>query len=133
MVTVRAVLTTVVGLGLGMCACTPVEPAGRAVAKASVEPAEPETTPSPRGKVITTLQTRDHEVTVYATELGPRFTVAAAGGTVLAERLTADEFQGSFPGLHDRYRSAFAEDGATLDASLTLPSQSAEAQAPRRW
>ena len=103
-------------------ACTPVEPAGR-VAAASVEPAEPESTPSPvaHGKVVTTLQTRDHEITVYATEQGPRFTVAAAGGVVLAERLSVDEFEGSFPGLHQRYRSAFAEDGAVIDASLTLP------------
>ena len=111
-----AILAILVG------ACTPVEPAGR-VATASVKPAEVESTPSavPHGKVVTTLQTRDHEVTVYATDEGPRFTVAAAGGVVLAERLSVDEFEGSFPGLHQRYRSAFAEDGAVIDASLTLP------------
>lgn len=110
-----AILAVLVG------ACTPVEPAGR-VATASVEPAEPEATPPVgHGKVVTTLQTRDHEITVYATEHGPRFTVAAAGGVVLAERLSVDEFEGSFPGLHQRYRSAFAEDGAVIDASLTLP------------
>lgn len=110
-----AVLAVLVG------ACTPVEPAGR-VTTASVEPAA-EATPLPvaHGKVVTTLQTRDHEITVYATEQGPRFTVAAAGGVVLAERLSVDEFEGSFPGLHQRYRSAFAEDGALIDASLTLP------------
>lgn len=113
-----AILAVLVG------ACTPVEPAGR-VATASVEPdggqGKPEATPSvaAHGKVVTTLQTRDHEITVYATEHGPRFTVAAAGGVVLAERLSVDEFEGSFPGLHQRYRSAFAEDGAVIDASLT--------------
>lgn len=108
-------------------ACTPVEPGGDPSATPQVEPDAPGQVASDDGviddgaKVITTLQTRDHEVTVYATASGPRFTVAAAGGTVLAERLSAQDFQGSFPGLHDRFRSAFAEDGAQLDASATLP------------
>lgn len=104
-------------------ACTPVDPVNARSTQASVEPAEAQVAPAPTpsGQVITTLQTRDHEVTVYVTHSGPRFTVAAAGGVVLAEQLTVDEFRGSFPSLHERYDSAFAEDGVGLDASLTLP------------
>lgn len=102
--------------------CTPVDSHSGSgpAAKPSVAPEQKVSARGPLGKVITTLQTRDHEVTVYATSNGPRFTIAAAGGVVLAEQLTNYEFAQSFPGLHRRYDSAFAEDGAIIDASLTL-------------
>ena len=69
-------------------------------------------------QVITTLQTRDHEITVYATSEGLRFTIATAGGTVLAESLSKQELKDSFPGLRQRFDSAFAEEGGPwVDAS----------------
>ena len=110
------------GAAVVLLACTPVDPTSGPASKASVEPAPnhapSDSTVAPRPRqVVTTLQTRDHEITVYTTPEGPRFTIAAAGGTVLAEQLTTREFRASFPGLHERYDSAFAEDGAVIDAS----------------
>lgn len=61
--------------------------------------------------VLMTLQTRDHEVTVYSSIDGPRFTVAVAGsGAVLAEQLDGQAFEASFPGLHQHLRRALADD-----------------------
>jgi hypothetical protein len=66
--------------------------------------------------VITTLQTRNHEVTVYGGQGGLRFTVSV-GETVLAQMLEESDFANSFPGLHRHFESAFA--GETwLDASV---------------
>jgi hypothetical protein len=66
-------------------------------------------------RVITTLQTRDHEVTVYGGSGGLRFTVSV-GETVLAQMLDEHEFSHSFPSLHRHFESAFAQDG-WLDAT----------------
>ena len=41
---------------------------------------------------MTTIQTRDHEVTVHAADQGLRFTVSLAGGVLLAHQLTEGEF-----------------------------------------
>lgn len=68
--------------------------------------------------VVTTVQTRDHEITVHASNDGLRFTVSLAGGVLLGHQLTEDEFEQSFPGLHQRFSSAFAGDEAWLDASV---------------
>jgi hypothetical protein len=66
--------------------------------------------------VITTLQTRDHEVTVYGGRGGLRFTISV-GETVLAQMLDENDFSSSFPGLHRHFESAFA--GETwVDASV---------------
>ena len=103
--------------------CTPIDSGSSTGAIASVDPAEVRAPADaqPTARVITTLQTRDHEVTVYASPDGPSFTIAAAGGTVLAERLSGDEFRRSFPGLREHYDAAFAEDSAGLDARVALP------------
>lgn len=102
-------------------ACTPIERSGAQGVSRTVEsPAPPTATPRP-GVVVTVLQTRDHEITVYSTDRGPRFTVAAAGGVVLAQQLTVDEFRNSFPGLHRRYDTAFAGETLGLDASIDYP------------
>ena len=105
---------------VGVSACTPLDRGARADATASVKPhaSQVQAPQRPSGHVITTMQARDHEVTIYATAGGTRFTVAASGGVVLAERLTDAEFRDSFPGLHERYESAFAADGTQLDARL---------------
>lgn len=103
-------------------ACTPVEREGRtpdAVESDAVRVDPPE----PEPPVITILQTRDHEVTVYAADTQLRFTVAASGGVVLATMLDEREFQASFPGLFQRYDRAFAGErggpgeGIWIDAS----------------
>jgi len=101
----------------GMIACTPVDPP----APAPSEPAPPEcadTTPPAPLPVVTILQTRDHEVTVHAAPDGLRFTVSLAGGALLGHQLTAREFARSFPGLQQRYDSAFAGDETWLDARI---------------
>jgi hypothetical protein len=68
--------------------------------------------------VITTLVTRDHEVTVLASDDGLRFTVALADGALLGHQLTPIEFAGRFPALQQRLHAAFAGDEPWLDASL---------------
>ncbi|MEM9455785.1 MAG: hypothetical protein AAGF11_16515 [Myxococcota bacterium] len=106
---------------LGLVGCTPVEPANAPVP----ETATPECTVVPDRNalpVVTTIQTRDHEITVHAGDNGLRFTVALAGGVVLGHQITEGEFQQSFPGLHQRFSSAFAGDEAWLDASVSSPS-----------
>lgn len=116
----RTVLTwAIAACVVGALACTPIErqpPEGRA------RPAEAvrmnAATSVPTGTVITTLQTRDHEVTVYAGQGGLRFTVMAAGGVVLAAQLSEGDFARSFPGLFHRYDSAFAGERVWVDASV---------------
>lgn len=105
---------------LVVVSCTPVD---RAAAPAH-EAATPECTVAPDYDtlpVITTVQTRDHEITVHAGDDGLRFTVSLAGGVLLEHQLTEVEFERSFPGLHQRFSSAFAGDEAWLDASINAP------------
>lgn len=103
---------------IAVSACTPIERQPTTRKAATVDPVCVEAArPGPDGNVITTLQTRDHEVTVYAAGAGLRFTVAAAGGVVLAQQLSESEFAESFPGLHSRYDSAFAGERSWIDAS----------------
>lgn len=109
----------IVAAGL-LVACTPVEREHQ-TSSAAESDAVRVLAPEPDAPVVTILQTRDHEVTVYAAAHELRFTVAASGGTVLAVMLTADEFARSFPGLHQRYDSAFADDHSWVDASATVP------------
>jgi hypothetical protein len=68
--------------------------------------------------VITTLRTRDHELTVYASDEGLRFTVTLADGAVLGRQLGADELARSFPELHRRFDATFADERLGLDASV---------------
>lgn len=101
-----------------VAACTPIERQPTTNEAVTVEPVRVQASgPGPAGHVITTLQTRDHEVTVYAGDHGLRFTVAAAGGVVLAQQLSETEFARSFPGLFSRYDSAFAGERHWIDAS----------------
>ncbi len=117
----RWVLAAVGATSVAAMACTPHERERRspdAVESDAVRVAPPE----PELPVITILQTRDHEVTVYAADTELRFTVAASGGVVLATMLDQREFRASFPGLYQRYDRAFAGervgDGAGwIDAS----------------
>ena len=103
---------------LGVIACTPVERAATPTAEA---PPECTVVPDRTLPVVTTIQTRDHEITVHAGEQGLRFTVSLAGGALLGHLLSEGEFAQSFPGLHQRYRSAFAGDEGWLDASADAP------------
>lgn len=103
---------------IAVSACTPIERQPTTSKAATVEPVRVQAARSvPEGAVITTVQTRDHEVTVYAGQTGLRFTVAAAGGVVLAQQLSEPEFARSFPGLFARYDSAFAGESPWIDAS----------------
>ena len=115
-----AVLIAIVSAGL---ACTPIDREPKIqrgpvadVAAASRVPGEPQV-----GRVITVLQTRDHEVTVFAGDDGLRFTVNASGGDVLASLLTEPDFARLFPVLYRRYDSAFAGEDleGVIDASLS--------------
>lgn len=114
---------------LTLAGCTPVE---RPVEPARQAPTERCAPADARGllPVITVLQTRDHEVTVHAGDEGLRFTVSLAGGELLGRMLTEREFALGFPGLHQRFDSAFAEDEGWLDASVhgsrTTPSSTRE-------
>jgi len=100
--------------------CTPVERTTPLVGEATTPECTvtPEQPPLP---VVTILQTRDHEVTVHSGADGLRFTVSLAGGALLGHQLTKRQFEDSFPGLHQRYDSAFAGEQVGLDARLDLP------------
>ena len=101
---------------LALClGCTPVERPDPA-ALPSDECAAPRS--APPLVEITTLRTRDHEVTVYAGDEGLRFTVAQADGALLGRQLSMHEFEQGFPALHQRFDAAFAGDRPWLDASL---------------
>jgi hypothetical protein len=108
---------TVVPAVLVSWACTPVErpaPTDDVLASACA----PAGTEDPLA-VITTLITRDHEVTVYASDDGLRFTVKLADGSLLGRRLTAHELEQSFPALRRRFDASFAGEELWLDASWT--------------
>ena len=91
----------VLGLGLAASACTPRDHAAPTDDDA-LEPACAAVTSEPL-PVITTLITRDHEVTVHASDEGLRFTVALAGCGLLGRQLDAHELDRSFPSLHQRF------------------------------
>jgi hypothetical protein len=98
-------------------ACTPWE--HPAAADERSDPACTPTSPEAQLPVITTLITRDHEVTVYASDDGLRFTVKLADGSLLGRRLTAHELEQSFPALRRRFDASFAGEELWLDASWT--------------
>lgn len=66
------------------------------------------------GAVVGRFRTRDHEIVWLATDAGPRFTVAALDGAVLATNLTDAEVAERFPELAEFARGALAG----LDASV---------------
>jgi hypothetical protein len=109
----------VVGLVATAMGCTPWEhPAPAAHQAPATEcSAARDQQPLP---VITTLITRDHEVTVHASDDGLRFTVVLADGALLGQELDAHEFERSFPALHRRFDATFAGDELWLDASLQV-------------
>jgi hypothetical protein len=119
----------VLGLGLAASACTPRERAAP-TNDDELEPACAAVASEPL-PVITTLITRDHEVTVHASDEGLRFTVALAGGGLLGRQLDAHELERSFPALHQRFDAMFADDAHWLDASLGgLPQAEAAIHGP---
>lgn len=109
----------VLGLGLASLGCTSGCTATEQPAP-PLEDGEPAcaAVPAERLPEITTLVTRDHEVTVYASDDGLRFSVALADGALLGRQLSAYEFEQSFPALHRRFDATFAGDAQWLDASL---------------
>ncbi len=102
------------GFALGtLVACTPTRARdggercqSDAIARPRTVPAEAPT----EARVLMTLTTRDHEVTVYSQRGDLRFTVALAGGSLLADRLAPAEFAQSFPTLFENFNEAFADD-----------------------
>ena len=118
-------------LALGLCGalgvasgCTSREPPpvwAQTLDGALDEALSPACAPVPAERplpVITTLVTRDHEVTVYGSDEGLRFSVAQADGARVGRLLSAREFERSFPALHRRFDATFADGELWLDASL---------------
>lgn len=125
----------VLGLGLAALGCTSGHASGEQPAPA-LEELDPAcaAVPAERLPVITTLVTRDHEVTVHASDDGLRFSVALADGALLGRQLSAHEFEQSFPALHRRFDATFAGDSQWLDASLDglpTPQPASRGQGPR--
>lgn len=119
------VLLLVVAVGCTPTGRTPASTGRAAAVRPVASPDDPP--PLEALHVVTTLQTRDHEVTVYAGDDGLRFTVVTAGdGELLARRLPQDEFARSFPGIYRNFETAFADE-ARLDASARMP------QTPGAW
>jgi hypothetical protein len=110
-----------IGLGLMLAAVTGCTSSELPSVAGHDEAPECAPTPAPAERplpVITTLRTRDHEVTVYASDEGLRFSVALADGALLGRQLSADELARSFPELRRRFDATFAGERLGLDASL---------------
>jgi hypothetical protein len=69
-------------------------------------------------RVIMTLQTRDHLLTIYTSDKGYLYSVDAKDGMRLAERLTPDELKELFPSLHEIVNEGVATDSPMADAPL---------------
>lgn len=96
-------------LALGLAACTSSDPAALPVVEMEPLPAcmLHRGSPVAGAPVLMTLQTREHAMTVYDTRTGLRFTVVTAQGSrVLAEALTVEELEQTFPDLHDHFETA---------------------------
>jgi hypothetical protein len=94
-------LAALAGLLVGGCGSVPV--AHRAEAPAA-------------GAVVGHLQARDRRVTIRSTTDGPRFTVRANDGAVLADGITAAELQAQQPELFRAVETGVAQ--GPLDATL---------------
>jgi hypothetical protein len=117
-------------------ACTPIDrqPQGQRVA--TVQPVRVAADRGAmHGPVITVLQTRDHEVTVYGGDSGLRFTVTNADGDRLATQIAEDVLARSFPGLYRTLETAFAGDTAFAEESLELDASASRVpdEAPEHW
>lgn len=78
----------------------------------------PDVRPLPE-EIIVTLRTRDHDVTVYTSEHGVRFSVRhAENHTIVATGLDERMFARDFPGLHRHFERAVADGGAGLWAGF---------------
>lgn len=106
-----------VGASLGCTSRERPAPSVDDVEQPECTPTSPAQHPLP---VITTLVTRDHEITVYASDDGLRFSVALADGALVGRMLTATELEQRFPALHRRFDATFAGDAQWLDASLDV-------------
>ena len=102
---------------LTVVACTPTGARERLKAAAGTpqEDVCGEDTPTPAeldaATPLVIVQTRDHEIMVYPARGGLAFTIALAGtGLLLAERIDEDAFRAGFPGLHDHFERAFADE-----------------------
>ncbi len=63
------------------------------------------------GAVIVTLRSRNGRVTVYASEVGPLFTITKNDGTVEAKQLSYVELQDRYPDHYRAFRNSIAADG----------------------
>lgn len=63
------------------------------------------------GAEIVTLRSRNGRVTVYASEVGPLFTITTNDGTVEAKQLSYVELQDRYPDHYRRLRDSIAADG----------------------
>lgn len=112
---------------IALLACTPTS--SRLGVDAGERSAEPGCgVPEPADAVVADLdiaplvvvQTRDHEVIVYSSDGGLEFTIALARtGALLAERVSQQEFERGFPGLHDHFETAFADEHGHHDDAPT--------------
>lgn len=96
--------------------------AGAASVRAHAEPSEPVDANAETVTFVGTLQGIDYTADVFMTSTGPRFSVADAQGTQLAELVTLDELRAQHP-----FAAALIESGSILpvgpatDASPTTP------------
>ena len=94
---------------------------------------DPEPDPKNAGIIIGHFRGRQHTITIYSSQEGPRFSVKTDDGRVLAEALSAREIQAKLPEVYNTYRSTFAqnESDGFMDARGPTPTRSQGTGTPR--
>jgi hypothetical protein len=57
------------------------------------------------------LKGRQHTLMIYSSQDGPRFTVVAADGTVMAEQLSVDQLRAQLPEVYESFETTIAGSG----------------------
>ena len=96
-----------------------------APASAMDEASTPAATPAaPTGAVLGHVEFQDHEVTIYSSAAGPRYTLVNEAGATVAQHLSEDQFAARFPELFRAFETANARlDASAPEAMRPVPGQ----------
>ena len=105
-------LVIVAGFAVAFTGCAAdVQTNGEKPAEGVPETRQATTEDAAPGAVIVTLRSRNGWITVYASEVGPLFTITKNDGTVEARQLSYVELQDRYPDHYRAFRNSIAADG----------------------
>nr|WP_155751752.1 hypothetical protein [Scytonema sp. UIC 10036] len=67
---------------------------------------------------LTTLDLRDHQITINSTPNGFAYTVRSSDGTILDAQLNDTQLQAKYPDIYDAVRPAMADGKGTNDVKV---------------